>query len=85
MNIIEAYAKTMKMVADGESPESAVRMVVDNFDIDYDHDAAAMMLHWHCHRAGGFCGVGGYPLNAKRPNNSLMKWAGASPWRRRAN
>ena len=77
MNIFEAYSKTVKMVADGEYPESAVRMVVDNLDINYEHDAAAMMLHWHCHRAGGFCGVAGYPRNAKRPSAHLIQWAGA--------
>lgn len=61
LNIWQAYDKSIELMRDGEAMEAAVFHALQ-YEIDYPHDAQAMLTWWHARRVVPFSVAGGYPV-----------------------
>lgn len=61
LNIYQAYDKSIELMRAGEQMEAAIFHALQ-YDVNYEHDAEAMLLHWHAHHVHPFNIKGGYPI-----------------------
>jgi hypothetical protein len=61
LNIYQAYDKSIELIRAGETMEAAIYHALQ-YELNYEHDAQAMLLYWHSRRAKPFNIKGGYPM-----------------------
>ena len=62
--IYDAYDKSIELMRAGELVEGAIYHALQ-YEIAYEHDAQAMLIHWHHNRVRPFSLKGGYPVRAR--------------------
>lgn len=62
LSIYQAYDKSIELMRAGETMEAAIYHALQ-YEVNYEHDAEAMLLQWHASRVKPFHIKSGYPIS----------------------